>query len=94
MVAHERRFSRVHPLSGAVPAMSRPSPQVRGRELGEHAIGGRGHHEQVAGGLVPAHLDGEPVLFNQMPPYVTDLMVAHPGLVGPLRTALQEAAAL
>ena len=45
-------------------------------------------------GLVPSHVDGSAVVFNQMPPYVTDLMVAHPGLVGPLRTALQEAAAL
>ena len=45
-------------------------------------------------GLVPSHLDGSAVVFNQMPPYVTDLVVAHPDLVGPLRTALQEAAAL
>lgn len=45
-------------------------------------------------GLVPSHVDGSAVVFNQMPPYVTDLMVAHAGLVGPLRTALQEATAL
>lgn len=44
-------------------------------------------------GLVPSHVDGAPVVFNQMPPYVTDLMVSHPALVTPLRTALQEAAA-
>ena len=43
-------------------------------------------------GLVPSHLDGEPVLFNHMPPYVTDLMVSHPRLVVPLRAALREAA--
>jgi 3'(2'), 5'-bisphosphate nucleotidase len=42
-------------------------------------------------GLVPSHLDGSPVLFNAMPPYVTDLMVSHPSLVGPLRAALVEA---
>ncbi len=44
-------------------------------------------------GLVPSHLDGAPVVFNAMPPYVTDLMVSHPALVAPLRAALQEAAA-
>jgi 3'(2'), 5'-bisphosphate nucleotidase len=44
-------------------------------------------------GLVASHLDGSPVLFNAMPPYVTDLMVAHPALVGPLRESLREAAA-
>jgi 3'(2'), 5'-bisphosphate nucleotidase len=43
-------------------------------------------------GLVPSHLDGEPVLFNHMPPYVTDLMVSHPALAGHLRSALLEAA--
>jgi len=43
-------------------------------------------------GLVPSHLDGSPVIFNQMPPYVTDLMVSHPDLVAPLRSALQAAA--
>lgn len=45
-------------------------------------------------GLVPSHVDGSPVLFNHMPPYVTDLVVSHPALVGHLRAALQEAAAL
>lgn len=43
-------------------------------------------------GLVASHVDGEPVLFNAMPPYVNNLMVSHPELAGPLRTALQEAA--
>ena len=43
-------------------------------------------------GLVPSHVDGSAVLFNQMPPYVTDLMVSHPVLVAPLRAALKAAA--
>lgn len=43
-------------------------------------------------GLVPSHLDGSAVIFNQMPPYVTDLVVSHPDLVAPLRSALQAAA--
>lgn len=43
-------------------------------------------------GLVPSHLDGSVAVFNQMPPYVTDLMVSHPDLVAPLRSALQAAA--
>ncbi len=43
-------------------------------------------------GLVPSHLDGSAVVFNRMPPYVTDLMVSHPALVAPLRSALQAAA--
>ncbi|HAN70497.1 MAG TPA: 3'(2'),5'-bisphosphate nucleotidase CysQ [Actinobacteria bacterium] len=43
-------------------------------------------------GLAPSHLDGSAVMFNQMPPYVTDLMVSHPALVAPLRAALQAAA--
>ncbi len=43
-------------------------------------------------GLVPSHLDGEPIVFNHMPPYVTDLMVSHPALAGHLRAALLEAA--
>ena len=42
-------------------------------------------------GLVPSHVDGSPVVFNQMPPYVTDLVVSHPGLVAPLRQALERA---
>ena len=44
-------------------------------------------------GLVPSHVDGSPVMFNAMPPYVTDLTVSHPALIEPLRAALQEAAA-
>jgi 3'(2'), 5'-bisphosphate nucleotidase len=44
-------------------------------------------------GLVPSHVDGSPVLFNRMPPYVTDLTVSHPALVSALREALREAAA-
>jgi len=43
-------------------------------------------------GLVPSHLDGSAAVFNQMPPFVTDLMVSHPDLVAPLRSALQAAA--
>jgi 3'(2'), 5'-bisphosphate nucleotidase len=42
-------------------------------------------------GLVPSHVDGSEVLFNAMPPYVTDLTVSHPALVGPLREALRRA---
>jgi 3'(2'), 5'-bisphosphate nucleotidase len=42
-------------------------------------------------GFVPSHLDGRQVLFNLMPPYVTDLMVSHPALVDHLRDALLEA---
>ena len=45
-------------------------------------------------GLVPSHVDGSEVLFNYMPPYVTDLLVSHPGLVTDLRSALREAASL
>lgn len=44
-------------------------------------------------GLVPSHVDGSPVTFNHMPPYVTDLIVSHPDLVGHLRAALVAAAA-
>lgn len=43
-------------------------------------------------GLVPSHVDGSPVVFNQMPPYVTDLVVSHPALVTPLRAAIEAAA--
>jgi len=43
-------------------------------------------------GLVPSHVDGSEVTFNHMPPYVTDLTVAHPALVDYLRAALREAA--
>lgn len=44
-------------------------------------------------GLVRSHISGDEVMFNQMPPYVSDLMVSHPDLVSDLRAALQEAAA-
>ncbi|MBK9739642.1 MAG: 3'(2'),5'-bisphosphate nucleotidase CysQ [Actinobacteria bacterium] len=44
-------------------------------------------------GLVPSHVDGSPIMFNVMPPYVTDLVVSHPALVAHLRAALVEAAA-
>ncbi len=43
-------------------------------------------------GLIASHVDGEPVLFNAMPPYVPNLMVSHPELAAFLRTALREAA--
>ena len=43
-------------------------------------------------GLVVSHLDGSPVLFNQMPPYVSNLMVSHPVLASPLRAALEGSA--
>ncbi len=45
-------------------------------------------------GLVPSHVDGSPVTFNYMPPYVTDLIVSHPALADELREALREAAGL
>lgn len=44
-------------------------------------------------GLVPSHVAGDPVGFNAMPPYVTDLVVSHPAIVAFLRSALEEAAA-
>ena len=37
------------------------------------------------------HLDGSAVDFNRMPPYVTDLVVAHPSLMDMLRAAVAEA---
>jgi 3'(2'), 5'-bisphosphate nucleotidase len=43
-------------------------------------------------GLVPSHLDGEPVIFNQMPPYVSNLVVSRPEIVGHLRAAIAESA--
>ncbi len=43
-------------------------------------------------GLVVSHLDGSSVVFNQMPPYVSNLVVSHPALVAPLRAALRGAA--
>lgn len=44
-------------------------------------------------GLVASHVDAAPVVFNAMPPYVANLMVAHPLIVAPLRRALREASA-
>lgn len=48
----------------------------------------------VAGhyGLSVSHLDGAPIVFNQMPPYVSDLVVSHPALTVHLRAALRESA--
>jgi 3'(2'), 5'-bisphosphate nucleotidase len=43
-------------------------------------------------GLIASHVDGSPVTFNHMPPYVTDLVVAHPALHADLLEALSEAA--
>lgn len=43
-------------------------------------------------GFVPSHVDGSDVTFNHMPPYVTDLLVSHPGLIVELRAAIAEAA--
>jgi 3'(2'), 5'-bisphosphate nucleotidase len=40
-------------------------------------------------GLVPSHFDGSPVTFNHMPPYVTDLVVAHPDIAAALRSVLR-----
>lgn len=42
-------------------------------------------------GFPSMHLDGSPVDFNRMPPYVTDLVVAHPALIDLLRAAMAEA---
>ena len=42
-------------------------------------------------GLRAAHIDGSPVTFNHMPPYVEDLVVAHAELYPYLRQALAEA---
>lgn len=39
-------------------------------------------------GLVCSHVDGSEITFNHMPPYVTDLFVAHPVLAPLLREAL------
>lgn len=43
-------------------------------------------------GLVPSHLDGAPVIFNQMPPYVSNLVVSRPEIVTHLRAAIAESA--
>jgi 3'(2'), 5'-bisphosphate nucleotidase len=45
-------------------------------------------------GLIASHVDGSAVTFNHMPPYVTDLVVAHPALHALLLEALSEAASL
>ena len=42
-------------------------------------------------GFPSMHLDGSSVDFNRMPPYVTDLVVAHPALIDLLRAAMAEA---
>ena len=42
-------------------------------------------------GYPAMHLDGAPVDFNRMPPYVADLIVSHPSLVDLLRAAMAEA---
>ncbi len=44
-------------------------------------------------GLVASHVDGQPVVFNQMPPYVANLTVSHPAIVEQLRRALRAASA-
>ncbi len=43
-------------------------------------------------GYVGCHVDGRVMTFNHMPPYVTDLMVAHPALAVALRESLAQAA--
>lgn len=44
-------------------------------------------------GLRASHLDGEPVTFNHMPPYVNNLVVSHAHLYPYLQQALAEASA-
>ena len=43
-------------------------------------------------GLVPSHVTGEEIEFNHMPPWVPNLLVAHPAIVDMARDALAEAA--
>lgn len=43
-------------------------------------------------GFIPAHTDGEEIEFNHMPPWVPNLMVAHPLIVDFARDALAQAA--
>lgn len=43
-------------------------------------------------GYLASHVDGSPVTFNHLPPYVTDLTVAHPLVAPLLRECLAEAA--
>ncbi len=45
-------------------------------------------------GYIASHVDGSPVTFNHLPPYVTDLTVSHPQLAELLRECLAEAARL
>ena len=42
-------------------------------------------------GLKASHLDGRPVTFNHMPPYVTDFKVCHPDIAVHLDRALAQA---
>ena len=43
-------------------------------------------------GYEASHLDGRAMTFNQMPPYVTDLVVSHPIIAADLRESLAQAA--
>lgn len=42
-------------------------------------------------GLTAGHIDGRPISFNESHPYVTDLIVGHPGVVAQLKLAMEEA---
>ncbi len=42
-------------------------------------------------GLAARHIDGEPIAFNKAHPYVTDLVVGHPGIASALQSAMAEA---
>ncbi len=44
-------------------------------------------------GYEASHVDGRPMTFNHMPPYVTDLVVSHPLIAVALRESLAQAAA-
>jgi len=43
-------------------------------------------------GFIPSHVNGDEIEFNHMPPWVPNLLVAHPMLVDMTRDALAEAA--
>lgn len=43
-------------------------------------------------GFVPAHINGDEIEFNHMPPWVPNLLVAHPRIVDMTRDVLAEAA--
>lgn len=43
-------------------------------------------------GYEASHVDGRPVTFNQMPPFVRDLVVSHPIIAADLRASLAQAA--